>query len=99
MRRITPLAACLPACATANPAWATDDGAAYNRSFTTGAIDACVYPKRPGVAAFAFDGTYVPFKSDALTAATPWPGSCAMKPGTIRVLRLQTLTIDGRTTY
>ena len=100
MRRITPLAVCLLACATPAPALATDDGATYNNPFTTAAIDACVYPKRAsGIAAFAFDGTYVPLSSDALTPATPWPGSCEHKPGTIRVLRLQTLTIDGRTTY
>ncbi len=80
----------LPAAASASV-----DGADFNRPFTTADVSDCVYPKaRTGVAAFAFDGSYFPFALDAKTA---WPG-CEHAPGSIRVLKLQALTVGGRTT-
>ena len=81
----------LPAAASASV-----DGADFNRPFTTADVSDCVYPKaRTGIAAFAFDGSYFPFALDAKTA---WPG-CEHAPGSIRVLKLQALTVGGRTTY
>jgi hypothetical protein len=81
----------LPAAASASV-----DGADFNQPFTTADVSDCVYPKaKTAIAAFAFDGSYFPF---ALDAKTPWPG-CEHAPGSIRVLKLQALTVGGRTTY
>ena len=89
---------CALLCALALPtaASATVDGAAFNQPFNTADVSDCVFPKaRSGIAAFAFDGSYMPF---ALDTRTVWPG-CEHAPGSMRVLKLQTLTVGGRTTY
>ena len=89
---------CALLCALALPAAAsaTVDGAAYNRPFNTADVSDCVYTKaRSGIAAFAIDGSYLPF---ALDTRTVWPG-CEHAPGSMRVLKRQTLTVGGRTTY
>ena len=92
-------AACLTLAVAAGPASATDNGFDYNNSFATADISDCVYPKQPtGLASFAFDGSYIPFKQDYLNANGPWPG-CEHAPGSIRVLKLQSLTVGGRATY
>jgi hypothetical protein len=87
---------CALLCALTLPAAASAaDGWDYNRPFSTADVSDCVYPKtRTGIAAFAFDGSYFPF---ALDVKTVWPG-CEHAPGSMRVLKLQTLTVGGRTT-
>jgi hypothetical protein len=85
-------------CALVAPAAASAsaDGADYNKPFNTADVSDCVYPKsRTGIAAFAFDGSYFGF---ALDVKSVWPG-CESAPGSMRVLKLQTLTVGGRTTY
>ena len=49
----------------------------------------------PGVASIYH---HVPFKQDDLRTNSPWP-ACEHAPGAMRVLKLETLTIRGRTTY
>ncbi len=68
-----------------------------NNAFATARIDACVRPRRPaGIAAYAFDGTRLPF-----TIATgEEPGTRPRcRPGELRILRLQVLRIDGEAAY
>jgi hypothetical protein len=90
------LAALLCALVAPAAASASADGADYNKPFNTADVSDCVHPKsRTGIAAFAFDGSYLPFALDVRTA---WPG-CEHAPGSMRVLKLQTLTAGGRTTY
>lgn len=101
--RFTPratLTAGLLSCAFTSPALATDNGHDYNGPLGTADISDCVYPKsRTGAFTFAFDASpAVTFTSKELGKAARWPG-CEHAPGSIRVLRLQALTIGGRTTY
>lgn len=89
--------ATLAACAA--PALATDDGNTYNNEFSpfNADISNCYRTVGwTGIAAFGFDGTYMPFGLNAHN--DPCPPSSAGEPR-VRVLRLQSLTVGGRTTY
>ena len=90
-----------PSGGTTNPASGASSGSGsgsgVNEAFTTSAIDSCVAPSRTGdIPAYALDGT----RLDAPVRTGHEPGThprCA--DGTLRVMRLGTVTIDGAPAY
>jgi hypothetical protein len=78
----------------AGVASATEDGSSFNNEYTPYNADLsnCVATRSSsGIAAFAFNDTYLPFGIDT---ANDYCGA-----GRLRILSLQRLTIGGRTTY
>ena len=81
---------------SAAPAFAGEDGNTFNNEYSpwNANMSDCIATKSTaGIAAFAFDNTYMPFSIDTRN------DFCGSAGGRLRILKLQRLTVDGRLTY